>query len=139
MNTGNADMTINNGTVTNGGNPTGYALMAAGDNAKLTVNGGKIEAIQSIGGATVTINGGTIINDCRYYAVYNKGGNTVIYGGYFCGYNNMDDIYITGGTVTIFGGYFEDNKATLADGYTYQSNVQEIDGITYNYKVVLQL
>lgn len=139
MNTGNADMTINNGTVTNGGNPTGYALMAAGDNAKLTVSGGKIEAIQSIGGATVTINGGTIINDCRYYAVYNKGGNTVIKGGYFCGYNNMDDIYITGGTVTIFGGYFEDNKATLADGYTYQSNVQEIDGITYNYKVVPQL
>lgn len=139
MNTGNADMTINNGTVTNGGNPTGYALMAAGDNAKLTVNGGKIEAIQSIGGATVTINGGTIINDCRYYAVYNKGGNTVINGGYFCGYNNMDDIYITGGTVTIFGGYFEDNKATLADGYTYQSNVQEIDGITYNYEVVPQL
>lgn len=139
MNTGNADMTINNGTVTNGGNPTGYALMAAGDNAKLTVNGGKIEAIQSIGGATVTINGGTIINDCRYYAVYNEGGNTVIKGGYFCGYNNMDDIYITGGTVTIFGGYFEDNKATLADGYTYQSNVQEIDGITYNYEVVLQL
>ena len=139
MNTENADMTINNGTVTNGGNPTGYALMAAGDNAKLTVNGGKIEAIQSIGGATVTINGGTIINDCRYYAVYNEGGNTVINGGYFCGYNNMDDIYITGGTVTIFGGYFEDNKATLADGYTYQSNVQEIDGITYNYEVVLQL
>lgn len=139
MNTGNADMTINNGIVTNGGNPTGYALMAAGDNAKLTVNGGKIEAIQSIGGATVTINGGTIINDCRYYAVYNKGGNTVINGGYFCGYNNMDDIYITGGTVTIFGGYFEDNKATLADGYTYQSNVQEIDGITYNYEVVPQL
>ncbi len=139
MNTGNADMTINNGTVTNGGNPTGYALMAAGDNAKLTVNGGKIEAIQSIGGATVTINGGTIINDCRYYAVYNEGGNTVITGGYFCGYNNMDDIYITGGTVTIIGGYFEDNKATLADGYTYQSNVQEIDGITYNYDVVLQL
>ena len=74
-----------------------------------------------------------------YYAVYNEGGNTVINGGYFCGYNNMDDIYITGGTVTIFGGYFEDNKATLADGYTYQSNVQEIDGITYNYEVVLQL
>lgn len=137
MNTGNADMTINNGTVTNGGNPTGYALMAAGDNAKLTVNGGKIEAIQSIGGATVTIS--TIINDCRDYAVYNEGGNTVINGGYFCGYNNMDDIYITGGTVTIFGGYFEDNKATLADGYTYQSNVQEIDGITYNYEVVPQL
>ena len=139
MNTGNADMTINNGTVTNGGNPTGYALMAAGDNAKLTVNGGKIEAIQSIGGATVTINGGTIINDCKYYAVYNQNGNTIINGGYFCGYNNMDDIYITGGTVTIFGGYFEDNKATLADGYTYQSNVQEIDGITYNYEVVPQL
>lgn len=45
MNTGSADMTINNGVVTNAGNPTGYALMAAGSGAKLTVTGGKIEAI----------------------------------------------------------------------------------------------
>lgn len=39
---------------------TGYALMAAGSAAKLTVSGGDIEAIQSIGGAQVNISGGSV-------------------------------------------------------------------------------
>lgn len=136
MNTGSADMTINNGVVTNAGNPTGYALMAAGSGAKLTVTGGKIEAIQSIGGANVTISGGTIVNDCKYYALYNQGGKTTITGGYFSGYTDMKDIYISGGTVTIQGGCFEDNQTEAATGYKYISKVQEVDGITYNYEVV---
>lgn len=136
MNTGSADMTINNGVVTNAGNPTGYALMAAGSGAKLTVTGGKIEAIQSIGGANVTISGGTIVNDCKYYALYNQGGKTTITGGYFSGYTDMKDIYIFGGTVTIQGGCFEDNQTEAATGYKYISKVQEVDGITYNYEVV---
>lgn len=136
MNTGSADMTINNGVVTNAGNPTGYALMAAGSGAKLTVTGGKIEAIQSIGGANVTISGGTIVNDCKYYALYNEGGKTTITGGYFSGYTDMKDIYISGGTVTIQGGCFEDNQTKAATGYEYMDKVQEVDGITYNYEVV---
>lgn len=136
MNTGSADMTINNGVVTNAGNPTGYALMAASSGAKLTVTGGKIEAIQSIGGANVTISGGTIVNDCKYYALYNQGGKTTITGGYFSGYTDMKDIYISGGTVTIQGGCFEDNQTEAATGYKYISKVQEVDGITYNYEVV---
>lgn len=136
MNTGSADMTINNGVVTNAGNPTGYALMAVGSGAKLTVTGGKIEAIQSIGGANVTISGGTIVNDCKYYALYNQGGKTTITGGYFSGYTDMKDIYISGGTVTIQGGCFEDNQTEAATGYKYISKVQEVDGITYNYEVV---
>ena len=37
MNTGNADMTVTGGTVKCGGIKTGYALMAAGSAAKLTV------------------------------------------------------------------------------------------------------
>ena len=136
MNTGSANMTIENGSVINRNSPTGYALMAAGGSAKLTVNGGRIEAIQSIGGANVTINGGTILNDCRYYALYNEGGKTTINGGYFSGYPNMKDVYIAGGTVTIKGGYFEDNQTAVAEGYTYKDNVQTVDGITYNYEVV---
>ena len=138
MNTGSADMTFENGNVINGNNPTGYALMAAGGSARLTVNGGRIEAIQSIGGANVTINGGTILNDCKYYALYNEGGKTTINGGYFSGYSGMKDVYIASGTVMIQGGYFEDNQTPAATGYVYQTNVQEIDGITYNYEVVAQ-
>lgn len=60
MNTGNADMTVTGGTVKCGGIKTGYALMAAGSAAKLTVSGGDIEAIQSIGGAQVNISGGSV-------------------------------------------------------------------------------
>ena len=138
MNTGNANMTIENGNVVNGNNPTGYALMAAGSSAKLTVKGGRIEAIQSIGGANVTISGGTILNDCKYYALYNEGGKTTITGGYFSGYPNMKDVYIAGGTVAIQGGYFEDNQTDAASGYVYKNKVQTIEGITYNYEVVTQ-
>ena len=138
MNTGRADMTIENGSVINRNSPTGYALMAAGGSAKLTVNGGRIEAIQSIGGANVTSNGGTILNDCKYYALYNEGGKTTINGGYFSGYPGMKDVYIAGGTVTIQGGYFEDNQTAVANGYVYKDNVQTVDGITYNYEVVAQ-
>ena len=138
MNTGSADMTIENGNVINRNSPTGYALMAAGSNAKLTVKGGRIEAIQSIGGANVTISGGTILNDCQYYALYNEGGKTTITGGYFSGYPGMKDVYIAGGTVAIQGGYFEDNLTAAADGYVYKDNVQTVGGITYNYEVVAQ-
>ena len=138
MNTGSADMTIENGNVINRNSPTGYALMAAGSNAKLTVKGGRIEAIQSIGGANVTISGGTILNDCKYYALYNEGGKATITGGYFSGYPGMKDVYIAGGTVAIQGGYFEDNLTAAADGYVYKDNVQTVDGITYNYEVVAQ-
>ena len=138
MNTGSADMTIENGNVINRNSLTGYALMAAGSNAKLTVKGGRIEAIQSIGGANVTISGGTILNDCKYYALYNEGGKTTITGGYFSGYPGMEDVYIAGGTVAIQGGYFEDNLTAAADGYVYKDNVQTVGGITYNYEVVAQ-
>ena len=90
---------------------------------------------------------GTIVNEHKYYAVYSGRdvsfydyGKVAIYGGYFCGAEGYTDIYCTNAEdVTVMGGYFRDNKATLADGYTYQSNVQEIDGITYNYEVVPQL
>ena len=138
MNTGSADMTIENGNVINRNSPTGYALMAAGSNAKLTVKGGRIEAIQSIGGANVTISGGTILNDCKYYALYNEGGKTTITGGYFSGYPGMKDVHIASGTVAIQGGYFEDNLTAAADGYVYKDNVQTVGGITYNYEVVAQ-
>ena len=138
MNTGSADMTIENGNVINRNSPTGYALMAAGGGTKLTVKGGRIEAIQSIGGANVTISGGTILNDCKYYALYNQNGKTTITGGYFSGYPGMKDVYIAGGTVAIQGGYFEDNLTAAADGYVYKDNVQTVDGITYNYEVVAQ-
>ena len=138
MNTGSADMTIENGNVINRNSPTGYALMAAGGGTKLTVKGGRIEAIQSIGGANVTISGGTILNDCKYYALYNQDGKTTITGGYFSGYPGMKDVYIAGGTVAIQGGYFEDNQTAAADGYVYKDNVQTVDGITYNYEVVAQ-
>ena len=138
MNTGSADMTIENGNVINRNSPTGYALMAAGSNAKLTVKGGRIEAIQSIGGANVTISGGTILNDCKYYALYNEGGKPTITGGYFSGYPGMEDVYIASGTVAIQGGYFEDNLTAAADGYVYKDNVQTVGGITYNYEVVAQ-
>ena len=138
MNTGSADMTIENGNVINRNSPTGYALMAAGGGTKLTVKGGRIEAIQSIGGANVTISGGTILNDCKYYALYNQNGKTTITGGYFSGYPGMKDVYIAGGTVAIQGGYFEDNLTAAADGYVYKDNVQTAGGITYNYEVVAQ-
>lgn len=138
MNTGSADMTIENGNVINRNSPTGYALMAPGGGTKLTVKGGRIEAIQSIGGANVTISGGTILNDCKYYALYNQNGKTTITGGYFSGYPGMKDVYIADGTVAIQGGYFEDNQTAAADGYVYKDNVQTVDGITYNYEVVAQ-
>ena len=82
--------------------------------------------------------GGTILNDCKYYALYNEGGKTTITGGYFSGYPGMKDVYIADGTVAIQGGYFEDHQTAAADGYVYKDNVQTVDGITYNYEVVAQ-
>lgn len=53
---------------------------------------------------------------------------------------DMPDVYngagADGGNLTITGGFFRDNQATLPEGYEYQSNVQTINGITYNYEVV---
>ena len=82
--------------------------------------------------------GGTILNDCKYYALYNEDGKATITGGYFSGYPGMKDVYIAGGTVAIQGGYFEDNLTAAADGYVYKDNVQTVGGSTYNYEVVAQ-
>lgn len=113
MNTGNADMTVTGGTVKCGGIKTGYALMAAGSAAKLTVSGGDIEAIQSIGGAQVNISGGSVYCEGTYYALYNGGGNT-----------------------SISGGYFSDKSAPLESGYKFQDVSVTANGNQYNYQVV---
>ena len=53
---------------------------------------------------------------------------------------DMPDVYngagADGGNLIITGGFFRDNQAALPEGYEYQSNVQIINGITYNYEVV---
>ena len=139
MNTGNANMTIDGGWVKNGGKGTSYALMGAGGGVNITINGGKIEALQSIGGALVTINGGTVVNDTQqYYAIYNEGGNTVVNGGFICGAPGCVDVYIKGGKVDIKGGFFEDNKAEAAQGFVYKEKKQTVDGVTYNWEVVAE-
>lgn len=147
MNVNGAQMTINGGNIKTSGVSDSYAIAAIQKNTDVTLNGGRIEGVYVVNGANMTITDGTIVNKHKYYAVYSGRdgsyydyGTVTIYGGYFCGAEEYPDIYCTNAEdVTVMGGYFRDNKATLADGYTYQSNVQEIDGITYNYKVVLQL
>lgn len=147
MNLNGAQMTINGGNIKTSGVSDSYAIAAIQKNTDVTLNGGRIEGVYVVNGANMTITDGTIVNKHKYYAVYSGRdgsyydyGTVTIYGGYFCGAEEYPDIYCTNAEdVTVMGGYFRDNKATLADGYTYQSNVQEIDGITYNYKVVLQL
>ena len=135
MNTGNADMTITGGTVKCGGIKTGYALMAAGSAAKLTVSGGDIEAIQSIGGAQVNISGGSVYCEGVYYALYNGGGNTSISGGYFYSPTGKN-IYVASGTVKTTGGYFSDKSAPLESGYKFQDISVTENGNQYNYQVV---
>ena len=152
---GNTRLTVNGGTFLNNGktpDPSytipGYAIQTAGTNAELEINGGTIDGISIVNGATATITGNeTIIyNDCRYYAVYIGRDahydypNISISGGYFSGYENQPDVYNGAekgtGNLMITGGFFEDNEAELAAGYTYQNEVQTINGRTYNYKVV---
>lgn len=135
MNTGNADMTVTGGTVKCGGIKTGYALMAAGSAAKLTVSGGDIEAIQSIGGAQVNISGGSVYCEGVYYALYNGGGNTSISGGYFYS-STGKNIYVASGTVKTTGGYFSDKSAPLESGYKFQDISVTENGNQYNYQVV---
>lgn len=135
MNTGNADMTVTGGTVKCGGIKTGYALMAAGSAAKLTVSGGDIEAIQSIGGAQVNISGGSVYCEGTYYALYNGGGNTSISGGYFYSPTGKN-IYVASGTVKTTGGYFSDKSAPLESGYKFQDVSVTANGNQYNYQVV---
>lgn len=145
MNVNGASMTINGGEIITTSVRAPYALCAAQNSTNVTVNGGWIESINVVNGANATVNGGTVVNEHGWYAVYSgrdhtNYGTVAISGGYFCGADGYVDIYsMSRDNVQITGGYFEDNKATLADGYTYQSNVQEIDGITYNYEVVPQL
>lgn len=135
MNTGNVDMTVTGGTVKCGGIKTGYALMAAGSAAKLTVSGGDIEAIQSIGGAQVNISGGSVYCEGTYYALYNGGGNTSISGGYFYSPTGKN-IYVASGTVKTTGGYFSDKSAPLESGYKFQDVSVTENGNQYNYQVV---
>lgn len=154
---GNTRLTVNGGTFLNNGktpDPSytipGYAIQTAGTKAVLEINGGTIDGISIVNGATATITGNkTIIyNDCRYYAVYigrdlqsYEYPNISILGGYFSGYENQPDVYNGAekgtGNLMIEGGFFEDNEAELAAGYTYQDEVQTFNGRTYNYKVVV--
>lgn len=154
---GNTRLTVNGGTFLNNGktpDPSytipGYAIQTAGTKAVLEINGGTIDGISIVNGATATITGNeTIIyNDCRYYAVYIGRDvqfydypNISISGGYFSGYENQPDVYNGAekgtGNLMITGGFFEDNEAELVAGYTYQNEVQTINGRTYNYKVVV--
>lgn len=154
---GNTRLTVNGGTFLNNGktpDPSytipGYAIQTAGTKAVLEINGGTIDGISIVNGATATITGNeTIIyNDCRYYAVYIGRDvqfydypNISISGGYFSGYENQPDVYNGAekgtGNLMITGGFFEDNEAELAAGYTYQNEVQTINGRTYNYKIVV--
>ena len=154
---GDTRLTVNGGTFLNNGktpDPSytipGYAIQTAGTKAVLEINGGTIDGISIVNGAKAAITGNeTIIyNDCRYYAVY-IGRDVEIYdypnisisGGYFSGYENQPDVYNGAekgtGNLMITGGFFEDNKAELPAGYTYQNEVKTINGRIYNYKVVV--
>lgn len=145
MNVNGASMTINGGEIKTTGVRASYALCAAQNNTNVTVNGGWIGSINVVNGANATVNGGTIVNEKKYYAVYSGRdkeefydyGTVVINGGYFCGADGYVDIYsMSTDNVQITGGYFRDNNAAPAAGYGYVDNVQEVDGITYNYEVV---
>lgn len=129
------EVIIDGGRFTTSGEVAGYALTTT-NNTKATINGGYIEAIQAASKAEVVINNGIIANKIRYYAIYNAGADVKVNGGYFSGYTGMKDIHHDSGTTSITGGFFEDNQATLPEGYEYQSNVQTINGIIYNYEVV---
>ena len=155
---GDTRLTVNGGTFLNNGktpDPSytipGYAIQTAGTKAVLQINGGTIDGISIVNGATATITGNeTIIyNDCHYYAVYIGRDvesydypNISILGGYFSGYENQPDVYNGAkkgtGNLMITGGFFEDNEAELAAGYTYQNELQTVNGRTYNYKVVVK-
>ena len=146
----NTSLTVNGGTFLTEGKITSYAIHTHGPRAVLNIYGGSIDGVFMVNGATVTITGDNtvIYNDDGYYGVYigrdvpssYNYPNVTIEGGYFSGYENMPDVYngagADGGNLTITGGFFEDNQATLPEGYEYQSNVQTINGITYNYEVV---
>lgn len=145
----NTSLTVNGGTFLTEGKITSYAIRTHGPRAVLNINGGSIDGVSMVNGATVTITGDNtvIYNDDGYYGVYigrdvpsYNYPNVTIEGGYFSGYENMPDVYngagADGGNLTITGGFFRDNQATLPEGYEYQSNVQTINGITYNYEVV---
>ena len=144
MNVNGASMTINGGKIKTTGVRASYALSAAQNNTNVTVNGGWIGSINVVNGANATVNGGTVVNEHSWYAVYSgrdlpfyNYGTVAIYGGYFCGADGYVDIYCTNeGDVALMGGYFRDNNAAPAAGYGYVNNVQEVDGITYNYEVV---
>ena len=129
------EVIIDGGRFTTSGEVAGYALTTT-NNTKATINGGYIEAIQAASKAEVVINNGIIANKIRYYAIYNAGADVKVNGGYFSGYTGMKDIHHDSGTTSITGGFFRDNQAMLPEGYEYQSNVQTINGITYNYEVV---
>lgn len=154
---GGADLTINGGTFLNNGKTPdssykipGYAVHASGAKAELIINGGTIDGIDIVNEATAIIMGEetVVYNDCRCYALYigrdvpfYSYPNVIIYGGYFSGYENMPDVYNEAedsNNLSITGGFFEDNNAALADGYEYKSNVQTINGRTYNYEVVVK-
>ena len=145
----NTSLTVNGGTFLTEGKITSYAIHTHGPRAVLNINGGSIDGVSMVNGATVTITGDNtvIYNDDGYYGVYigrdvpsYNYPNVTIEGGYFSGYENMPDVYngagADGGNLTITGGFFRDNQAMLPEGYEYQSNVQTINGITYNYEVV---
>ena len=145
----NTSLTVNGGTFLTEGKITSYAIRTHGPRAVLNIYGGSIDGVSMVNGATVTITGDNtvIYNDDGYYGVYigrdvpsYNYPNVTIEGGYFSGYENMPDVYngagADGGNLTITGGFFRDNQAMLPEGYEYQSNVQTINGITYNYEVV---
>ena len=141
MNVNGASMTINGGEIKTTGVRASYALCADQNNTNVTVDGGWIGSINVVNGANATVNGGTVVNEHGWYAVYSgtsyNYGTVVINGGYFCGADGYADIYsMSTDNVQITGGYFRDSKAAPAAGYGYVDNVQEVDGITYNYKVV---
>lgn len=148
---GKTSLTIHGGSFLNKGRVTSYAVHTHGPKSTLTIDGGAIDGLSIVNGATADISGmNTIIyNDDNYYAVY-VGRDTDYYGwpaveissGYYSGYGNMPDIYNGGGAdgnnLTITGGFFRDDKAKLPEGYVYQYNVQTVGDITYNYEVVQQ-
>ena len=153
---GKTSLTIHGGSFLNHGKITSYAVHTHGPKSTLTIDGGAIDGLSIVNGATANISGKTtrIYNDDNYYGVYIgwDGGEQPIYddwatvsisGGYYSGFGTHPDIYNMPwneeeADLTITGGFFRDNKAKLADGYVYQSNVQTVEGITYNYEVVQQ-
>lgn len=153
---GKTSLTIHGGSFLNHGKITSYAVHTHGPKSTLTIDGGAIDGLSIVNGATANISGKTtrIYNDDNYYGVYigwdgeeqpiyDDWATVSISGGYYSGFGTHPDIYNMPwneeeADLTITGGFFRDNKAKLADGYVYQSNVQTVEGITYNYEVVQQ-